>query len=63
MEAMAKQEAARQEQGEKSEREKLQAALKKQLEARVRSLFPIGRRSHHNSKPRANRRKRLSTTK
>jgi hypothetical protein len=33
MEAMAKQEAARQEQEEKREKEKLQAALKKQLEA------------------------------
>lgn len=34
MEAMAKQEAARQEQEEKQEKEKLQAALKKQLDAR-----------------------------
>ena len=33
MEAMAKQEAARQEQEEKDEKEKLQTALKKQLEA------------------------------
>jgi hypothetical protein len=33
MEAMAKQEAARQEEQEKREKEKLQAALKKQLEA------------------------------
>ena len=40
MEAMAKQEAARQEQEEKDEKEKLQAALKKQLEAPGPVAFP-----------------------
>ena len=40
MEAMAKQEAARQEQEEKGEKEKLQAALKKQLEAPDPVAFP-----------------------
>jgi hypothetical protein len=40
MEAMAKEEAARQEQEEKSEKEKLQAALKKQLEAPGPVAFP-----------------------
>jgi hypothetical protein len=40
MEAMAKQEAARQEQEEKDEKEKLQAALKKQLEAPGSVAFP-----------------------
>jgi hypothetical protein len=40
MEAMAKQEAARQEQEEKDEKEKLQTALKKQLEAPGPVAFP-----------------------
>ena len=40
MEAMAKQEAARQEQEEKDEKEKLQAALKKQLDAPGPVAFP-----------------------
>jgi hypothetical protein len=40
MEAMAKQEAARQEQEEEGEKEKLQAALKKQLEAPDPVAFP-----------------------
>lgn len=40
MGAMAKQEAARQEQEEKDEKEKLQAALKKQLEAPGPVVFP-----------------------
>jgi hypothetical protein len=40
MEAMAKQEAARQEQEEKDAKEKLQAALKKQLEAPGPVAFP-----------------------
>jgi len=40
MEAMAKQEAARQEQEEKNEKEKLQVALKKQLEAPGPVAFP-----------------------
>jgi hypothetical protein len=40
MEAMAKQEAAQQEQEEKDEKEKLQAALKKQLDAPGPVTFP-----------------------
>ena len=40
MEAMAKQEAAQQEQEEKDEKEKLQAALKKQLDAPGPVAFP-----------------------
>src|ERR1700747_504838 len=40
MEAMAKEQAAQQEQEEKSENEKLQAALKKQLEAPGPVAFP-----------------------
>ena len=40
MEAMAKQEATRQEQEEKDEKEKLQAALKKQLDAPGPVAFP-----------------------
>jgi len=40
MEAMAKEEAAQQEQEEKDEKEKLQAALKKQLDAPAPVAFP-----------------------
>jgi Mg-chelatase subunit ChlI len=51
MEAQAKEEVARQEQEEKREKDKLQAALKKQLDAPVRSRYPIGHRLHPNSRP------------
>ena len=63
MEAMAKQEAARQEQEKKDEKEKLQAALKKQLEAPVLSRSLNGRRPHPSSNPRVSRRKSWSTRK
>ena len=63
MEAMAKEQAAQQEQEEKDEKEKLQAALKKQLDAQVLSRSPIGRRSHRSSNPQVSRRKSWSMRK
>jgi len=63
MEAMAKQEATRQEQEEKDEKEKLQAALKKQLDPPALSRSPIGCQRHRSSNPQVSRRKSWSTRK
>ena len=48
--SQAKEEEARQEEQEKREKEKLQVALKKQLEAPGPVVLPIGRRSPRNSR-------------
>ena len=63
MEAMAKQEAARQEQEEKDEKEKLQTGSRNSSRPPVLSRSPIGRRSHRSSNPQVNRRKSWSTRK
>ena len=63
MEAMAKQEAGQQEQEEKDEKEKLQAALKKQLDAPGPVAFPDWMPATPEFKPAGKPAKRWSTRK